>query len=61
MYYLASKVSAITADTYGVAALVPSNVRVHSLLSVVVAYVNISNLNIIALSLVNQYRSIPTP
>ena len=41
VYYLASKVSAITADTYGVAALVPSNVEVHSLLSVVVAYIRL--------------------
>ena len=40
MYYLASKVSAITADTYGVAALVPPNVSIHSPLAVavVVAY-----------------------
>ena len=41
VHYLASKVSVITADTYGVAALVPSNVRVHSPLAivVVVAYI----------------------
>ena len=39
VYYLASKVSAITPDTYGVAALVPPNVRVHPPLVVVVAYI----------------------